>query len=433
MGHILIANVCSREVRYVCPRERVILHSDMNNFYASVECLHRPEIRGKAVVVGGDEEARHGIVLAKNYVAKKAGIKTAEALWEARSKCPGLVVLPPNYPLYLRYAKYAREIYESYTDQIEPFGLDEAWLDVSGNEGVVVADEIRQRMKDELGVTVSVGVSYNKIFAKLGSDIKKPDATTLVSRENYQSVAWPLPVGDLLYVGPSTQKKLYWQGVSTIGQLAAMPIDRLQRLFGKVGCVLHAFANGLDESPVARQGQESVIKSIGNSTTTPRDLVCDDDVRILLFVLSESVCARMREQGVLSRTISITVRDSELYSLERQTKLKAPSCISGEIADAAMQLFRKQYAWHKPIRSLGVRCTDLVPAGGLQQLSFFNDEDERQRKEALERSIDSLRNRFGHSSVQRAAVWADQPLGSINPKGDHVIHPVGYFKDGMKV
>jgi len=415
------------------PKERVILHSDMNNFYASVECLHRPEIRGKAVVVGGDEEARHGIVLAKNYIAKKAGIKTAETLWQARTKCPGLVVLPPNYPLYLRYAQYAREIYESYTDQIEPFGLDEAWLDVTGNDGFTVANEIRQRMKDELGVTVSIGVSYNKIFAKLGSDIKKPDATTIVSRENYQQVAWPLPVGDLLYVGPATQKKLYWQGVSTIGELAAMSLERLQRLFGKVGLVLHAFATGLDESPVARQGQESLIKSIGNSTTTPRDLVCDEDVRILLFVLSESVCARMREQGVLCRTVSIYIRDSELFGVERQTKLKAASCISGEIADAAMQLFKQHYAWHQPIRSLGVRCTELVPAGGLQQLSFFNDEVHRQRKETLERTIDSLRNRFGHASVQRAAVWADRPLGSINPKGDHVIHPVGYFKDGMKV
>jgi len=413
-------------------KQRVILHSDMNNFYASVECVHRPGIRNQPVVVGGDEELRHGIVLAKNYLAKATGIRTGEALWQARQKCPGLVVLPPNYPLYLRYAKFARQIYADYTSRIEPFGLDEAWLDVSGENGERVANEIRERIKRELGVTASVGVSYNKIFAKLGSDIKKPDATTVISENNYKAVAWPLPVDDLLYVGRATRQKLQRIGISTIGELAQTSAPLLHNLFGKVGDVLHAFANGFDDSPVMQMDEESLIKSIGNSTTTPRDLICDEDAKVTLYVLAESVCARMREHGFLCRTVAISVRDNELSRFERQMKLEKPSCISGEIATAAMCLFRQHYHWPRPVRSIGVRCTDLIPAGIPMQLSLFGDEEHRQKQEVIDRTVDDLRRRFGHFSIQRATVLADAPLCGINPKNDHVIHPVGFFRDGME-
>ena len=384
-------------------KQRVVLHSDLNNFYASVECHHRPEVRGKPVVVGGDEEQRHGIVLAKNYIAKATGIKTGETLWQAREKCPGLVVLPPNYPLYLRYAKFARQIYSDFTDQIEPFGLDEAWLDVSGENGVSVANEIRKRITRELGVTASVGVSYNKIFAKLGSDIKKPDATTVISRDNYKTVAWPLPVEELLYVESATKRKLNKFDITTIGQLANSSEGFLHGLLGKVGNVLYSFANGLDQSPVMRMGEESQIKGIGNSTTTSRDLTCDEDVKIIFYVLSESVCARMREHGFLARTVVISIRDNELFRFERQTKLGRSSCISGEIAATAMQLFRQHYSWPKPIRSIGVRCTDLLPSDMPLQLSLFEDETKRQKQEVLDRTVDSIRNRFGHFCIQRAS------------------------------
>ena len=411
--------------------QRVILHSDMNNFYASVECVHRPEIRNRPVVVGGDEELRHGIVLAKNYTAKAAGIRTGEALWQAREKCPGLVVLPPNYPLYLRYAKFARQIYADYTSRIEPFGLDEAWLDVSGEDGVLIANEIRKRIKNELGVTASVGVSYNKIFAKLGSDIRKPDATTLISRDNFKSVAWPLPVEELLYVGRPTKSKLHRLGITTSGELAATPAPLLRNLFGKVGDVLYTFANGYDDSPVMQMDEESLIKSVGNSTTTPRDLTCNEDVKITLFVLCESVCARMREHGFLCRTVAVSVRDNELFRFERQTKLPKPSHISGEIADTAMRLFAENYSWPRPVRSIGVRCTDLITSNTPFQLSVFSDERKRQKNETLDKTVDAIRKRFGHFCIQRACVLADKPLGGINPKGDHIIHPVGFFKDGM--
>jgi DNA polymerase-4 len=416
----------------VVMKQRVILHSDMNNFYASVECAHRPEMRNLPVVVGGDEELRHGIVLAKNYLAKATGIRTGETLWQARQKCPGLKVLPPNYPLYLRYAKFARQIYADYTSRIEPFGLDEAWLDVSGENGECVANEIRARIKRELGVTASVGVSYNKIFAKLGSDIKKPDATTVISEDNYKAVAWPLPVDELLYVGRATRQKLQRIGICTIGELAQTPAPLLRGLFGKVGDVLHTFANGFDDSPVMQMDEESLIKSIGNSTTTPRDLVCDEDARIIFYVLSESVCARMREHGFLCRTVAISVRDNELMRFERQVKLSKPSCISGEIAAAAMQLFTQHYRWPKPVRSVGIRCTDLMPANTPMQLSLFGNETNRVKQEAMDRAVDDLRRRFGHFVIQRASVLADAPLCGINPKGDHVIHPVGFFRDGMQ-
>ncbi len=412
-------------------KQRVILHSDMNNFYASVECVHRPEVRGLPVAVGGDEQLRHGIVLAKNYLAKAAGIRTGEALWQARIKCPGLVVLPPNYPLYLRYAKFARQIYAEFTDRIEPFGLDEAWLDVSGDNGILVAGEIRARIKRELGVTASVGVSYNKIFAKLGSDIKKPDATTLISRDNFKTVAWPLPADELLYVGRATKQKLRKFGICTIGELAGTPAPLLHSLFGKVGDVLHRFANGLDDSPVMKSDEESLIKSIGNSTTTPRDLCCNEDVKITLFVLCESVCARMRAHGFLCRTVAISIRDNELLRFERQAKLPRPSHISGEIAHAAMQLFVQNYSWPRPIRSLGVRCMDLVPTSSPQQLSLLCDEETRHKQETIDKTVDALRGRFGHFCIQRASVLADRPLGRLDPKGDHVIHPVGFFKEGM--
>lgn len=412
-------------------KQRVILHSDMNNFYAGVECHHRPDIRNKPVVVGGDEEQRHGIVLAKNYLAKAAGIKTGETLWQARNKVDGLVVLPPNYPLYLRYSRLAREIYSKYTAQVESFGLDECWLDVSGDDGVLIANEIRERIKMELGVTASVGVSYNKIFAKLGSDIKKPDATTIVSEENYKEVAWPLPVEDLLYVGSATKRKLHNYCINTIGELAQTPESFLQGIFGKVGNVLYSFANGLDQSPVMHVDEKSCIKSVGNSTTTPRDLVNDEDVKIILYVLSESVCTRMREHGFRCRTVQISVRDNELFWFERQAKLPKPSYISNDIAATAMKLFHQHYCWNKPIRSIGVRATDLIPANNPMQVSLFEDESQREKYETLDKTVDSLRSRFGHYCIQRASVLADRPLCGINPKGDHIIHPVGYFKDGV--
>ena len=264
-------------MREVNPVERKILHSDVNSFYASVEMLYHPEHAGKPLAVGGDPEARHGIVLTANYTAKQKGVKTGQALWQAKSACPDLVVVPPRMELYLQFSSMLREIYGEYTDLVEPYGCDEAWLDVTGSTALKgdekkIADEIRSRVKKELGITVSIGISWNKIFAKLGSDYKKPDAITQFHKENYQSIVWNLPAADLLYVGRSTRTMLNRYGIKIIGKIATSDPDFLERLFGKMGLVLYSFANGWDDSPVAPEGYAAPIKSIGNSTTTPRDL-----------------------------------------------------------------------------------------------------------------------------------------------------------------
>ncbi len=411
---------------------RTILHCDMNNFYASVECLYHPELRGKPAAVGGDVEQRHGIILAKNYPARAFGVKTGEAIWQAKQKCPGLVVLPPNYKLYLRFARLARSIYADYTDQIEPFGPDEAWLDVTAStdlfgSGERIADQIRRRIREELGITASVGVSWNKIFAKLGSDIKKPDATTVITKENFRDTVWPLPAGDLLYVGRATNKKLAQRCIRTIGELARAGPEALHAWFGKWGDVLYAFSGGLDQSPVARMGAEAMIKSVGNSTTTPRDLETDEDVSIILYVLCESVAMRLRELGLECRTVEISVRDNTLFSFVRQKQQPRPTNLARELHRAAMELFLASYKWPRPIRSIGVRGCGLCAAGGSVQLSLLCDEARRDKLVRLEAAMDDIRLRYGNLSIRRALLLTDRRLGGINPKDDHVIHPVGYF------
>lgn len=411
---------------------RAILHIDMNSCYASIECLHHPEIRHLPVAVGGDVEARHGIILAKNELAKRAGVKTGEALWQAKQKCPDLVIVPPHYQLYLRFSRMARAIYAEYTDLIEPFGLDEAWIDVTGSgvfgDAVEIAETIRNRVKFELGITVSIGVSFNKIFAKLGSDYKKPDAVTVFGKDDYREKVWPLPVEELLYVGSATTRKLHARCIRTIGDLAQTDPSLLHSWLGNMGYVLHAFANGNDPSPVAPLGEEALIKSIGNSTTTPRDLTCEEDVNIIYYVLAESVAARMRENGFRAKTVQISLRDTDLFSFERQCKLESPSCLASELHDAGMRLLRDHYHFRKPLRSVGIRGMDLVPIQTAMQLNFFEDPVRREKRERLEVAVDELRRRFGHAAVSRAVTMCDPSLGTINPKDDHTIHPVGYFK-----
>jgi Nucleotidyltransferase/DNA polymerase involved in DNA repair len=411
---------------------RVILHSDLNNFYASVECLYNPELRELPVAVGGDVEQRHGIVLAKNYIAKKFGVQTGEALWQAREKCPKIVFVQPHFDLYMHYSEMARKIYSDYSDQIEPFGIDEAWIDVTGSQkifgnGKTIADEIRERIKFEMGVTASVGVSFNKIFAKLGSDMKKPDATTVITPEDFKQKIWPLPVSDLLYVGHSTTKKLMNYSIQTIGDLARRKCTDLQYWLGKNGVMLWRFANGLDTSPVSNIGAKSLIKSVGNSTTTPRDLVCESDIKITLYSLSESVAARLREYEFLCRTVQITIRDNKLESFERQVKLSEPACVSSVIADAAHALFRKNVHGPYAIRSLGVRACDLVLDHN-RQLSMLPEIEKIQKKENIEVAVDSIRKRFGHFSIQRGIMLADKNLSDLNPKDDNIIHPVSFLK-----
>ena len=394
-----------------------------------------PELRDKPLAVCGSQEERHGIVLAANYIAKPYGVKTGMAVWQARQRCPHLVMLPPDMGEYIRFSQMAREIYEDYTDQIEPFGLDENWLDVTGSVGMfgspmdplALAHQLRRRVRGELGLTISVGVSFNKVFAKLGSDYKKPDAITRIERDNYREVVYPLPVEDLLYVGPATSKKLRGLGISTIGGLAQAPLDTLTRKLGKMGTVLQTFALGLDPSPVQKSSHIPNIKSVGNSATTPRDMTCDSDVELMLLLLAESVASRMRELASRCTVVEVYIRDVELNSFCRQRKLEVPTCSSDEIAQTACDLFRQNYRWVRPLRSIGVRGAGLVEATAGTQLSLYPEETRRDKWERIDAAVDRLRQRYGYRSIQRARLFTDPLLGAINPKDNHTVHPIGYF------
>lgn len=403
--------------------ERKILHVDMNNFYASVECLYNPELRGKPVAVSGNVEKRHGVILAKSESAKKCGVKTGDTIWQAQRKCPDIIFLPPHFELYEKCSQMAKEIYACYTNKVESFGLDECWLDVTecihfGGNAKMLADEIRRRIRDELGLTASVGVSFNKIFAKLGSDMKKPDATTQITRENFKKLVWHLPAGELLFIGKKTKERLLNFGIKTIGDLANANPNELKRLLGKNGVTLHAYANGEDTSPVSSLDEDRDVKSIGNSTTTPRDLITEDDVKITLYALCESVASRLRDRGLVCKTVQINLRDNALKTADRQGKLEFESCVSGVIFDKALELYRTSGWTNRPIRTLGVRATELSEETNFQ-MSLFSDMKKMQKREDEERTIDNIRKRFGHFSIQRGIMLSDRNLSEINPKKPH--------------
>ena len=418
--------------------ERVIAHSDLNCFYASVEMLRNPRLKEVPMAVCGSTEERHGIVLAANYPAKRLGVKTAMANWQARQCCPKLYTVKPHMTDYIQFSGFVREIYSDYSDRIEAFGLDENWIDLTGcvkdfKQGVTVVHEIRERVKRELGLSVSIGLADNKIFAKLGSDMKKPDACTIIPRNNFKELVWPLPVSDLLYVGPATTKKFSTYGISTIGDLAKSSPDMLKRMLGKVGHVLYAYANGEDKSIVSNIEYECPIKSIGNSSTSPRDLVCDQDVMIMLYTLSESVGARLMEQGFYATTVEFSYVGTNLsFSHTRQSKLERPTCISGELANAAFALFKKHYGhWPAPLRKVGVRASNLISVNTPRQMSLFDDAKQDILYEELERTINGLRARFGNKIIQRGIMFLDKDLARIDAKKDHTVYPPAFFKEGM--
>lgn len=421
--------------------DRNVLHSDINCCYAQIECQARPELRGKPVVVGGDEEARHGIVLAKNLIAKRAGVKTAMALWEARKACPGLVVVPPDYRLYMDVSRRAREIYYDYTDRVEPFGPDEAWLDVTGTRRCLglspaeIAREVSERMVAELGISVSVGVSWNKIFAKFGSDYKKPDAVTVITRENYREVVWQAPVRDLLYVGPATERKLHSSGIDTIGQLACASDELLRNRLGKMGFVLRGFARGQDATEVKPYDRDAAdvmreIKSYGNGLTAPRDICDPQSAKAYVWMLAESVAQRMREGRARARTVSVGARAADdLCTRSRQCKLPVATDVTLEVARAAWGLLRELEpldASH-PLRGIHVRASDLEPADADLQASLFDPLPRRTEMRELDASVDDLRRRYGNKCVVWGAQLVDEGAASVDAKADNTVHPVSFF------
>lgn len=403
--------------------DRTILHSDLNSFYASVEIRNDPALADQPVAVGGDEQARHGIVLAANQLAKRHGIRTAEALWSARRKCPELVIVRPHFDEYARFSQAVRQIYLDYTSQIEPMSLDEAFLDVTGSrslfgDGETIAHTIRRRVKQELGLTVSVGVSFNKIFAKLGSDYKKPDAVTVFSRENYRALVWPQPAANLLYVGRATAKKLAGIGVHTIGDLAAADPAALHMLLGKMGPMLHAYANGWDRSPVAEYAAREEAKSIGNMVTAPRDICTPRDADLVLWPLCESVAHRLRRHGLCAGSLSLYIRDVQLEVHTRQCQLAPPTWLARELMEHARALLARHYKWKLPIRTLGVSAGELIPADAVSlQLDLEGTAEKRDKLERIERAMDGLKDRYGAAAVRRGTELIDPDLSGFRPHG----------------
>ncbi len=385
--------------------ENGILHVDMNNFYASVETLYAPQYRNVPMAVAGDKESRHGIILAKNMLAKECGVKTAEPIWQAQRKCPGLQLVPPHHERYAHFSRLAKEIYCDYTDLVESFSLDECWLDVYGSErlfgdGEQIARQIRQRVKKELGLTVSIGVSFNKVFAKLGSDYKKPDAVTVFGRDKMESVIWKLPCEELLFVGPNTGKTLKKFGIRTIGDIARMELSTMENMLGKLGETLWIYANGLDQTPVHPADSREPAKSIGNSVTLPHDISTEEEIKETFLSLAETVAARLRSHGVKAGEVQITVKSKDFEEFQRQCRIEPAVCDSASLYRAALSLYRRENKrW--AVRLLGLRAGKLTDSEEVQT-TLFGDTKGRERIERLETTVDSLRERFGKESVSRA-------------------------------
>ncbi len=405
--------------------DRTILHCDCNSFFASVECQLRPELSGVPMAVCGDPERRHGVILAKNDLAKQCGVVTAETIWQAKRKCPGLVLTGTHFSEYSRYSRQINEIYRRYTDLVEPFSIDESWLDVTGSralfgDGKTIADELRTVIRRETGLTVSVGVSFNKIFAKLGSDYKKPDATTVINRENYRKIVFPLPTDAMMFCGKRMAQSLAAVGIHTIGELAAANREFLEKRFGKAGAMLHSYANGLDDDPVRDYRDIREVKSVGNSVTFRRDLSGEEDIRRGMRAISENVAARLRKKHMKCWVVQIGVKDPNLKTITRQKTLDIPTHLASELAAAATELLRSCWNFSAPIRMLSISGTGLVPEdASAEQLCLFSpgDGSARERQEHLESALDGIREKYGSDSVTTGALLnEDLGLSELHSK-----------------
>ncbi|WP_455514522.1 DNA polymerase IV [Pseudostreptobacillus sp.] len=384
--------------------DRTILHIDVNNFFASIEIMLNPNLKGLPVAVCGSEDDRHGIVLAKSYEAKKFGVKTAETVWQAKKKCPNLIIVPPQYEEYKKYSKLIQNIYYSYTDQVEPFGLDECWLDVTGSLKLFgnvenIAEEIKERVKKEIGVTVSIGVSFTKTFAKLGSDLKKPDAITYISKENFKNIVWPLVTNEIIGVGKSTFKILEEMNLKTIGELANCDISLLEQKLGKHGRILWKRVNGIDDEIVDANMYIASPKSIGNGKTFRNDLTKINDIRSAFQNLTYEISNKLKKHRLEAKNIQIVIRDNQFNDKQLQCELPTITSSSLIITNTAMDLFKK-YKWNKPIRALTIRAINLIEEGTNDQISLFEEKDEYEKIKKIDKVMFEINNKFGPNSVK---------------------------------
>lgn len=412
--------------------ERIILHSDINHCYAQIEEMKYPALRKIPMAVGGFEEKRHGIILAKNDIAKTYQIKTGESLREAYAKCPDLKIIHPNYEEYIYYTEQVKDIYREYSDRVESFGLDEAWIDVSSSstvfgDGYTIAKTIQQRVFQEIGLTISTGISFNKIFAKLGSDMNKHLGLVEITKDNYQEKVWPLPIGDLLYVGRATVKKLQEYHIETIGDLAQLPDGWMMDHFGKVGEILSCFARGEDVSEVALSSYKEPVKSVGNAITAIKDITCFEEAKLVYYVLVESVASRLRDGGLRGKVITISLRNKDLISFTRQKKIAQATNLTNDIMPIVLNLLKTHYSFSIPLRSIGVSISDLEDDNGYAQLNLFVSEEEQRKQRRLEETMDLIRSRFGYQKARRCSMALDKDLTGFDPKNEHVIYPVSFF------
>ncbi|MFI3168051.1 MAG: DNA polymerase IV [Bacillota bacterium] len=390
-------------------KSRDILHCDLNNFYASVECKLFPELADKYVAVCGNPDARHGIVLAKNEKAKKCGVATGDVMWEAVKKCPELICVPTHFDEYGKYSKLVRDVYYRFTDQVEPYGLDECWLDVTASKKLhgsprEIADKIRNIVKDEIGLTISVGVSFTKTLAKLGSDLKKPNATTVLSQNNFKHVAWDLPCGEFFMCGKRTTEKLRKMNIFTIGNIASAPDHILKKTLGINGLKLKREANGISDEVVNFAENIPPPQSVGHGVTTNRDLNCEEEAIALIFALSAHVASRLRRYDLCGKKVSVSVKNNRLESVTRQTLMPFYSANENEIATECVKLYKSFYDIENslPIRAISIGVASLLPIDVLAQ-----DSTERNACEDkilnLDKKIDGIRDRYGFDSLVKAS------------------------------
>lgn len=423
-----------RETLYTEPMKRVIVHSDINHCYAQIEEMLHPELRNIPMAVGGSEEKRHGIILAKNDLCKTYHVRTGESLREAKRKCPQLKIVHPDYDAYTYYTEKIKDIYRKYTDRVESFGLDEAWIDLSGSQllfgdGIELAKKIQDEVYETFGITVSMGVSFNKIFAKLASDLLKHKGFVVITPENFQEELWPLPVEDLLMVGSRTRRKLNAMRIFTIGDLAAASPERLARRFGVLGGLLWRYACGLDDSPVHETGYQRPIQSVGNSKTVVRDIRSMAMLREVFRVLSESIAARLRAEGLKARSVSIWLRDTDLKGTGCQKKFRQYTDLAGDILEAAMSLAAKKLDDDIALRSVGISVSQLTPYEIYDQMELFEAPDARDRQRRMEKVLYEIRTRYGYDACRMASSQVDSQLTDFDPLGLlHQVHPIGVLE-----
>ncbi len=398
--------------------ERVIIHSDMNSCYASIECSINPELRGKPVAVAGSALDRHGIILAKSEEAKKYGVKTGEVIWQAKGKCPDLILVEPHFDQYIKYSALAYDIYSRYTDVIEPMGLDEVWCDLTGSIRLFgsvekIADEIREAFKNELGITVSIGISYNKTFSKLGSDLAGRDEVFSITKENYKDKVWPLPVEAIFGVGRKTGEKLNSYGIHTVGQLAACSPDWLKLVFGVNGIDLYNKANGNDRSPVVSREKYPPVKSVGHGITCTADLENAEEVWKVFLSLSQDVAKRLRKACLEATGVQISVRDNQLLTRQFQCPTDYATQSATEIAKTAFGLFRKNYKWLYNVRSVTVTAINLQSENSPVQLEMTGDYKQHEKQKKIDDAVMDIRRRFGDEAVFNCCLMTEDKL----PKG----------------